>query len=179
MDCLALSLAIFFPLCFGLIKQLDLVPILANERWCAETVYVQKIICIMRKDNTILLRSQNNAVVPKEKFSCFYLTTSTVRSEVGPSCMKKHDGAPRALQRRGWADERVKLIPNHLGEGRCSFLLTGAAFCPPIVQLVGVGLHWIHLHSLALTFAVVVHWRGVWLAPGVWLVYWCLGLFSP
>lgn len=52
-------------------------------------------------------------------------------------------------------------------EGQQIFLLSTAPFCPPTVQLVCIGLHRIHLHSLMLTFAIVVHRRSVCLVLGV------------
>lgn len=168
----SLSLAIFSSLCFGIIKKLNLVLILANERRCAETVHVQIRICIIGKDNINLLLSHNNTVVLKEKFSFFIL----LGNRKSWSAAGKHRGAGRESESCSGTVQQWRC--NHLVVGQNISLLSAhrSTFLPPTIQLVGVGLHWIYFHSLVLTFALLLHWLAVWLVPGVRLVYWCLTL---
>lgn len=114
------SLAIFS--CFGIIKKLNLVPILANEKRCAETVHVQIRICIIGKDNINLLLTHNNTVVLKEKFSFFFLP----RIHKSWSAAGKHCGACRESR---CCSGTVNL--NHLVVGQNISLLTVPPFSLP------------------------------------------------
>lgn len=134
---------------------------------CWDCVYAEKNMYNKKRQHSwvkIILLSQ------KRSSLFFLLATSTGRSKVRLSWRK----TPWSTKDTSAVRMTVELNPSHLVEGQYIFQLTVAPLCPPTVQLVCVGLHWINLHLLGLTFAIVAHWRGVWLVLGVWLVYWCL-----
>lgn len=100
-------------------------------------MYAEKIICILRKENRNLLR-QNDKVSPKEGFLFLF-------------CHRKVKVKLSEPDLRGKEEDEV--WPSYSTFPQ----LAVSPVSPATVQLMCASLHRIHLHSLALTFAIVAY----------------------